>query len=253
MLESKERRPIPACLSHHTTLEACKSILSDNDGKGICLRIVSNKHKNDEQEIKMGEKLFKRIREIVPEKSLLSKFKGYEDSASLSFMEGESTIGMLEKYGNIRMEFDLRNYIPRGLLGYVDCEYISENNFEEYINDYCDFLKPICNNLTILGNLLLFCMLEIDIMQKVFAIKEEKWSEEKEWRIIEQLQDHDSDIYLTSEGKPYKNFYLSKDSLTGITILCSKDSLECEGEKLELENYLKQKGYNISIKVQKLS
>lgn len=252
MLEIKEQRPIPTCLSHHTTLEACKSILSDDEGKGICFYVVSNKHKNDDQEIKMGEKMFKRVRDIVPEKSLLNNFRGYEDSASLSFMEGESTIGMMKKYGHIRMEFDLRNNIPTELFGYIDCEYVSENNLEEYINDYCVFVKQKCKNLNHWDNFLSFLMLEIDIMLKVFSIKEEKWREEKEWRIIEQLKEDDSDIYLTSNGKPYKKSYFSKDVLIGITILYDKDPFGFEAEKIELENYLKEKGYNIPIKMQKV-
>ena len=55
MLQSRIQRPIPKRLSHYTDLAALKSILSDQEGKGICFRAFSNKCKNDDQEIKMGE------------------------------------------------------------------------------------------------------------------------------------------------------------------------------------------------------
>ena len=38
MLQSRIQRPIPERLSHYTDLTALKSILSDQDGKGICFR-----------------------------------------------------------------------------------------------------------------------------------------------------------------------------------------------------------------------
>jgi hypothetical protein len=40
--------------------------------------------------------------------------------------------------------------------------------------------------------------------------------------------------------------------LIGITILYDKDPFEFEAEKIELENYLKEKGYNIPVKMQKV-
>ena len=46
---------MPERLSHYTNKEALKSILSDQEGKGICMRAFSNRCKNDEQEIRMGE------------------------------------------------------------------------------------------------------------------------------------------------------------------------------------------------------
>ena len=66
-----------------------KSILSYKEGKGICLWAFSNKHKNDDKEIRMGEYMLKRVRNVIPTNtSLLNQFGGYEDSASISFNEG---------------------------------------------------------------------------------------------------------------------------------------------------------------------
>ena len=39
MLQKKKKKQIPERLSHYTNLEALKSILSDQDGKGI-LRVL---------------------------------------------------------------------------------------------------------------------------------------------------------------------------------------------------------------------
>ena len=65
MLQSRIQKQIPERLSHYTNLEALKSILSDQDGKGICFRAFSNRCKNDDQEIRMGEYMLKRVREVT--------------------------------------------------------------------------------------------------------------------------------------------------------------------------------------------
>ena len=97
MLLSRKQKPIPERLSHYTGMEALKSIFSDIEGKGICFRAFSNKYKNDEQEIKIGEYMFKRVLEVLPSGvSLLHQFSGYENSASISFMEGEVNQHMLD-------------------------------------------------------------------------------------------------------------------------------------------------------------
>ena len=105
MLQSRIQRPIPKRLSHYPDLAALKSILSDQEGKGICFRAFSNKCKNDDQEIKMGEYMLNRVREVIPCASILDRFSGYENSASISFMEGDVNGHMLEKYDSYRLEF----------------------------------------------------------------------------------------------------------------------------------------------------
>ena len=138
MLQSRIQKQIPERLSHYTNLEALKSILSDQDGKGICFRAFSNRCKNDDQEIRMGEYMLKRVREVLPTSaSLLNQFGGYEDSGSISFMEGEVNQHMLKEYGCYRLEFDLRG-IGVGLLarGLIDCEYVPESELEEFADEY---------------------------------------------------------------------------------------------------------------------
>lgn len=134
MLQSRIQRPIPERLSHYTDLNGLKSILSDKEGKGICLWAFSNRCKNDDQEIRMGEYMLKRVREVLPtSSSMLNQFAGYEKSASFSFNEGGVNKHMLE-YGHYRLEFDLRE-IGVGLFsrGLIDCEYVPESKLVEYV------------------------------------------------------------------------------------------------------------------------
>ena len=194
MLQLRIQKQIPERLSHYTKIEALKSILSDKEGKGICLWAFSNKYKNDDQEIKMGEYMLQRVRAVLPTSaSLLNQFGGYESSASISFMEGEVNQHMLKKYGNYRLEFNLRD-IGVGLLtgGLIDCEYVSESELEMYADEYCELISSTFNSIPALqdkygkisgppiNNLIGFIQMELDIMGKVFCVKEQKWSEEKE-------------------------------------------------------------------------
>lgn len=209
--------------------------------------------------------MHERIKQVVFEYSLLQQLGDYEGSASLSFMEGESTPGMIKKYGNIRLEFDLRKHVSlRVFGGFMNCEYVVEDEMVEYADEYCALLQhqqesilklqercgkqsPFAFNA--LGE---FLMMEMDIMSKVFTIKEKKWSEEKEWRQVLQLKEGDSDIKQTPDGRPYKEFFLPKEALTGMTILYQQEPFKNIAEKSELESYLKDKGYNVSVKTERI-
>lgn len=201
MLQSRIQRQIPERLSHYTSLEALKSILSDEKGRGICLWAFSNKHKNDDQEIKMGEYILKRVREALnTNASLLHEFSGYDNTASVSFMEGDVNQHMLDVYGHYRLEFDLKK-IGIGILtgGLVDCEYVAESELEEYADEYCEMISSTFHSIHTLqekfgkmsdppiNNLINFLMMEMDIMAKVICLKEQKWRDEKEWRVVFEL------------------------------------------------------------------
>ena len=203
MLQSRIQRPIPERLSHYTDLNSLKSILSDKEGKGICLWAFSNRHKNDDQEIRMGEYMLKRVREVLPSASLLHQFGGYENTASFSFNEGDVNKHMLE-YGYYRLEFDLRD-LGVGLLtdGLVDCEYVAESELEDYADEYCEMISSTYNSIPSLqdkygkysappiNNLFGFLQMELDIIGKVFCVKEQQWSDEREWRKVMPLNDKD--------------------------------------------------------------
>ena len=84
MIRARKQKQIPEVLSHYTKLKSLKSILSDKEDKGICLWAFSNRHKNDDQEIRMGEYMLKRVRDALSSSSsMLHHFGGYEKSASL--------------------------------------------------------------------------------------------------------------------------------------------------------------------------
>lgn len=65
MLQSRIQKQIPERLSHYTSIEALKSILSDEEGKGICLWAFSNKHKNDDQETLLSTKVVDSNEELL--------------------------------------------------------------------------------------------------------------------------------------------------------------------------------------------
>lgn len=263
MLQSRIQRQIPERLSHYTSIEALKSILSDENGKGICMWAFSNKCKNDDQEIKMGEYMLKRVREALRTKaSLLHEFGGYDNTASVSFMEGDVNQHMLDEYGRYRLEFDLRK-LGVGVIsdGLVDCEYVAENELEEYADEYCEMISRTLTSIPLLqdkygkysappiNNLFNFLMMEMDIMGKVVSLKEEKWNEEKEWRRVFELKPKELIRYFN--GKPYMEYYLDKSFLTGITVFCTSDTLD-KGRKEadEITNFILERGYKADVKVE---
>lgn len=264
MLQSRRQRQIPERLSHYTNIEAVKSILSDKEGKGICLWAFSNKCKNDEQEIRMGAYMLKRILDSYsfPPTSLLHQFRGYENTASISFMEGEVNHHMLDKYGHYRLEFDLRK-LGVGILtdGLIDCEYVPENDLEEYADEYCEMICQTYNSIPYLqkkygkmsehpiNNLFSFIMMENDIMTKVLGLKEVQWSEEMEWRKVFELKNIDDIRY--HNRKPYIEYYLDKQLLTGITVFYSNGCLkEAQCDADEIQKYISEKDYNAKVKVE---
>ena len=262
MLQSRIQRPIPERLSHYTNLEALKSILSDQAGKGICLRAFSNRCKNDDQEIRMGEYMLKRVREVLPTNaSLLNQFGGYENSASFSFNEGDVNKHMLE-YGNYRLEFDLRE-IGTGLLsdGIVNCEYVAENNLKEYADEYSELIANTFNAIPALQKkygkispppidyLMYFIQMEQDIMGKVFCLKEQQWSEEREWRKVMPLNDNTNIHYHNS--KPFVEYYLDKKYLTGITVFCSHETLvNAQKDAGIIRDYISVRDYRVTVNIE---
>jgi cell division protein YceG involved in septum cleavage len=147
MILRQSPRPTPAQLSHHTSLDALYSILGETEGPGVCFRAVSNKYKNDAEELKMGEYMLEKVRSVLSH-SMLHQIKGYEDSASISFMEGETTGYMLNEYGNCRLDFDLRT-LNRGYFDghLMDCEYIQKDNLKQFADEYVQRMLNILQEI----------------------------------------------------------------------------------------------------------
>lgn len=258
MIKEKRQAGIPSRLSHHTTFEGLKGILSEIGSKGICFRAVSNRYKNDEQEIKMGEYMLQYIRENISFESSLNHFDGYNESASISFMEGESPSKMETDYGRFRIELDLRNHVRLGLntFGFfIDCEYVSKEDLKVYTIEYTSKYKRCIERLESSSKKNPDGLIEMiniinDLKYKVYALKELKWAEENEWRIIVPLKETDLETLWTESkpSKPYQNFYLPKDSLTGITIFFDQSNESVTlSEYKEIENFLRERECDVPI------
>lgn len=256
-MKQMTQRPIPPQLGHHTNFAALKSILTTgiDEGNEICLRAVSNLKKNDSQEIHMGLTIQNAAKEaftrIGEEHSMFQKTGDYEKSASISFMEGESTPEMLDKYGCYRLDFDLTDVETFGFTDFLDCEYVKFEDLEDYANEYAQTVfskySYLLNNKDrypksdprLINPVLAFLMMDIDLCRKPLIVKEWQWHNEREWRKIIQLIDDDDDIHYTPEGKAYKNVYYPLNSLTSITVLAKeKERDEIYKRILELQTFL---------------
>lgn len=168
---------------------------------------------------------------------------------------------MLE-YGHYRLEFDLRE-LGIGLLtdGLIDCEYVPESELKEYANEYCEMICQTYNSIPDLQKkegkyspLVFDCiggflMMELDIIGKVLGLKEQQWSDEREWRIVFQLK---KDEILYHDGKPYVKYYLDKHFLTGITIFYKNGGLaEAQKDADEIRSYISEKGYKADVRTEK--
>ena len=92
-------------------------------------------------------------------------------------------------------------------------------------------------------------MMEMDIMAKVVCLKEQKWSEEKEWRKVLEMKPKASIHYYN--GKPYMNFYLDKTKLTGITVFCSDDNKDqAQRDADDIRKYISERGYKAKVIVE---
>ena len=264
MLQSRVQRQIPERLSHFTNLVALKSFLSNKERKRICFWAFSNRHKNDEQEIRMGEYMLKRILDTPSfhMTSLLHQFGGYENTASFSFMEGDVNEHMLKKYGYYRLEFDLRE-LGIGILtgALIDCEYLAESDLKEYADEYCKMICQTYNSISELqkkfgkkssppiNKLISFIMMENDIMTKVLGLKEQQWSEEMEWRKVFTFK-KDSEIHYY-KGKPYIEYYLDKQLLTGITVFYLDGGFEkAQSIADDIKIYIEKRGYKTNVKIE---
>jgi hypothetical protein len=236
---------IPARLSHHTSLSAAYSILGEKEQKGICFRAISNKFKNDDAEMELGIKLLNRIKRLNTH-LLLNKIGGYEQSASISFMEGKTNEHMLSEYGKVRLEFDFRKLFGIGILGgdIVKCEYMDEKTFNHISSMYESLMTNFLKNKS-MENII---TLEGDILHKIFTIKDSKWRNEEEWRIV--IDTTNKEVHQTSNGYPYVNYTIVKKALKGVTIFYDdSDEEEMRAEAAKMKKFLILHKYNAYVKV----
>lgn len=91
-------------------------------------------------------------------------------------------------------------------------------------------------------------MMELDIIGKVLGLKEQQWSDEREWRKVFQLKKDEIYYY---EGKPYVKYYLDKHFLTGITVFYKNGGLaEAQKDADEIRSYISERKYKTKLKVE---
>lgn len=161
------------------------------------------------------------------------------------------------------MEFDLSE-LGVGFLsgGLVDCEYEPISKLEEYANENSEMISSTYNSIPGLqakygkfsqqafDNVVSFIMMENNIMQKVFCLKEERWSKEREWRLVFELKPDNHNIRYHN-GKPYIEYYLDKRLLTGITVFCSEENQgQAQKDANDIEKYLMERDYNAKVRVE---
>jgi len=164
------------------------------------------------------------------------------------------------------LEFDLSE-LGVGFLtgGLVDCEYEPISKLEEYADEYSKMISSTYNSIPVLQakygkfsllareKVVSFIMMENDIMQKVFCLKEERWSKEREWRLVFELKSDNSNIRYHN-GKPYIEHYLDKRLLTGITVFYMDGGFEKAQEDAdEIRNYITKRGYAAEVKTESFS
>ena len=148
--------------------------------------------------------------------SFLTQATNYENTGSISFTEGSSTLHMKEEYGTFRLDFDLRN-VETDRLFFSKCEYINKEEIKYYANELFNFF--IIKRKTLredLGNFNFdFFKLELDLLRKPLFIKEPKWKEEKELHFVTDIQK----ICDKNKYREIKNSYLFTKEVT-ISIYC---------------------------------
>lgn len=266
MLITCRQKEIPHKLCHHTNIDGFKGILScDVPTHGeICFRAVSNKYKNDAREIEMGgymQKVIKAALDKIGVKSILQRINRYENSASVSFMEGETNRHMVKEYGEIRLEFDFNEFQSIGI-DFMDCEYVHPIEIKSYAKEYAKLITETYSGIQYsqehygkysdesFNGLYSFLEMETDIILKIFALKEYKWHNEKEWRRVEFLDESLPEVMRTfgEDSSPYKNTYYPRESLTGVTVF-SKSPFYKPSNILveEVRDYLCLKGFNVPV------
>lgn len=251
MIDRQIQKKIPPILGHHTKYEALCSILTNGIGKDreICLWAFSNMCKNDPEEINMGLRLQSLVDEklkTISNAFMFQKAGGYKDSASLSFMEGESTVYMKKEYGSFRLNFDLHEIENFGLTDFLDCEYVAASELDSYGREYADMVleryselhdkKDSLNRFSpehMVAKFIDYLYMDIDLFRKPLIIKDARWSKEREWRKLIQIKATDEDVFYQG-GKPYKKVYYPLSSLKDITILYEQDK-----KKELITSYLK--------------
>ena len=222
--------PIPPILYHYTSASNAMSILTSGIGVGeeICFWLKNCKEKNDEEEISLGKRLVDDVRNYLEKQGMHSMLEQITIQEELvfanSFTEAKVNQHMIDKYGNVRLEFDFRDYEHKRDL--EKCQYLNESDVAEltelYISDFKS-VKGIRNP----GAAIFRIEKEWDIISKIATLKSEReWNGEAEWRHVYHKQPQDGRIFLDSNGIERMKVYYPQDALRGITVFYDKEKTD---------------------------
>ena len=241
----QERQPdTPRQLYHYTKLKNVFNML-DVGSKSVCFWLKNNKDKNDKKELKYGRELMEKVRDYYRSKgqpSLLEQMTDFDNSYSLSFTEGVLDAHMLDEYGTVRFEFDLRDYKDEEI---YKCEYYTEEDLAELyqvmiadIQSMAGITKESSMELKYF-KIIRQATLEMDLKAKIGSIKlKDEWETEGEWRYVLHKQENDERYFHDSDGFERLKMYVPFKYLTGITLLYDENSRETMKRfQKELKNY----------------
>lgn len=222
----------PSQLYHYTQPANIISMLDPNS-QSICFWLKNNKDKNDEKELKYGRELMEKVRNYlhtIGQPSLLDQMTDFDNSYSASFTEGVLSNHMLNEYGTVRLEFDLRKYKDEPI---YKCEYYSEEELAElcevFISDFKSMSAINAQSRDDLkwGKIFSSITLEWDLKTKIASIKlKDDWESEGEWRIVLHKQDVDDRYFIHTDGKPRLKLHIPITFLTGITLFYDDNNEE---------------------------
>lgn len=220
------RKPdTPRLLYHYTKLKNVFGML-DVGSKSVCFWLKNNKDKNDVKELKYGRELMEKVRDYYRSKSqptLLEQMTDFDNSYSLSFTEGVLDAHMLDEYGTVRFEFDLRDYKDKEI---YKCEYYTEEDLAELYQVMIADIQSMAG-VTKESSMELKCFkiirqatLEMDLKAKIGSIKlKDEWETEGEWRYVLHKQENDERYFHDSDGFERLKMFVPIKYLTGITLL----------------------------------
>ena len=215
----------PRLLYHYTKPEYILNMI-DVGRKSVCFWLKNNKDKNDNKELKYGRELMEKVREYYRSKgqpSILEQMTDFDNSYSLSFTEGVLDAHMLDEYGTVRFEFDLRDYKDEEI---YKCEYYTEEELAELyqvmiadIQSMAGITKESSMELKYF-KIIRQATLEMDLKVKIGSIKlKDEWETEGEWRYVLHKQENDERYFYDSDGLERLKMYIPIKNLTGITLL----------------------------------
>ena len=221
---------IPKRLYHYTSASNAMGIMTSGIGFGkeICFWLKNCKEKNDKEEISLGKRLVDDVRNYLEKlgmHSLLEQITIQEELVfANSYTETKVNQHMIDEYGNVRLEFDFRDYEHKSDI--EQCQYLNERDVAELIKLYISDFKSV-KGVRSFGAAYFRLEKEWDIITKIATLKSEKeWEGEAEWRHVYHKQPQDNRVILDSNGIERMKVYYPQDTLRGITIFYEKEKTD---------------------------